>query len=188
MLGRTLTTTGPISGQVWTSTYDSGSGLPWQTTDPRGMKTTSYFDLAGRLINLTVADGSMTPVDRLWVYGAAGPLIAVRDGNGFYDEVELDSRLRPVKAYDRTGAVTRNEFDAANQLKLSIDPQGMKTSYTLNNRGWATQENVGGLISNFGYDAAGNNTSVASAFGTWTFDFNDASQLLKVTDPLTSCA
>jgi RHS repeat-associated protein len=175
---RLLSTTQPL-GRVWSYSYDQngnrtkavdaiGNSTPTPTTDG----TTTYtYDQWNRVAGITYSDG--TP-PATYAYDFNDNRTSMVDGTGTTTYV-YDSLNRPI-SITRPGSLgITYTYDAAGNLLARTPSGGTATTNTYDNDGRLSTATVLGLATTYGYDVAGNETSVAypSANGyleTRTFD------------------
>ena len=89
-----------------------------------------------------------------------------------YTYDDLDRRLTQV---DERGKTTTSEYFATGQLKSATSELGNKTSYGLDDDGRVTSM----------VEARGNAPGATAADYTWTYQYDEAGNRTRVTDPLT---
>ena len=147
------------------NTYDGNSRLT-KVTDPNGLITQFTYDYKGRM--LTKEIGSLTTT---YTYDAAGNLTKVTQPDGSF---------------------LSYTYDAAHRLTKITDKLGNYTTYTLDAMGNRTAVNVYNSSSTlvrthaYTYDAVNRlETDTGAASGeTTSYTYDDQSNLLTVTDPL----
>lgn len=84
------------------------------------------------------------------------------------------------------GHVTHiNSYNANGQPLTIVDPNGLTTTLTYDNRGRITARSVGGETTSYTYDAVGNLTSLTLPDGSGlTYTYDDAHRLTQVADSL----
>ncbi|MGK7874026.1 MAG: RHS repeat-associated core domain-containing protein [Xenococcaceae cyanobacterium] len=102
-------------------------------TDPLGRVTDYDYDVFGRLIQITLAQGTSSEAIQQFEYDAVGNQTAVIDENGNRTEYEYDELNRLVKTTFAVGtpdeAVERVEYDAVGNQIATIDANGNRTEY-----------------------------------------------------------
>jgi RHS repeat-associated protein len=196
-------TTGSQCGQLQTvtnakgyvttyNTYDK-NGRPLTITDPNGTVTTLSYDTRGRLTSrqigaetttlsywptgllkqVTLPDSSYM----LYSYDAAHRLTQISDGLGNAIDYTLDAmgNRTAESIYDVSSTLRRTHsrvFNGLNQLYKDVNAAG-----------------TAAVTTTFGYDANGNQTSVAAPLSRSTADTYDALNRLKqITDPASGVA
>jgi YD repeat-containing protein len=155
--GEVLTITAPDGG-VTSFTY-SDRGEKLSQTDAVGAVTTWSYDAAGRVVTMIEPLGNVAganPADYLWTYG-------------------YDNLGRQTTVADPTGRVTSRVDPVLGERKVTVTDQIGRTSVSNTSpEGWVSSSvDAKGHVTNFGYDATGNRTSMLQADGsltTWTFD------------------
>ena len=181
-LNRILTVTDPRASVVVYG-YDK-VGNRTSLTDPNGNITTFSFDADDRL----VAETDPYLKSRTYEYDAVDNLIASTDRNVRRREFTYDALDRRTtelwKATDGSDAYTATyTYDAASNLLNAGDAQSayaydydaLNRVVEVNNAGTA---NVPNMIFTYGYDKAGNRTSVADNFGVRADSSYDERDLL----------
>ncbi len=110
----------------------TNSGLMDTETDPLGRVMDYDYDQFGRLIQVTVAEGTSAEAIQRYEYDLAGNLTAVIDGNGNRSSYEYDKRNRLVKTTFADGEVQKIEYDSAGNQVATVDENGNRTQYTYN--------------------------------------------------------
>ncbi|WP_040655713.1 RHS repeat domain-containing protein [Rubidibacter lacunae] len=147
-------------------------------TDPKANTTTFTYDDFYRLIRETNQLG----LAREYKYDKVGNRTRATDRNGRVRTFEYDHRDRLTAEKWRTGRDGLRTFsynyDAAGQLKTAGD-RDSNYAYSYDSNGRLTKVDNSGtpdvpeVVLTYGYDSAGNRTSVSDNVGgveTWTFD------------------
>ena len=136
--GNLLSTTrvvGEIGGDddVTTSYTYTDAGLVDTMTDPLGRVTDYDYDIYGRLIQTTSAQGTEDEVVMRYEYDAAGNQTAIIDANGNRTEFEYDELNRLIKTTYAVGttdeAVETIEYDEAGNQIATVDGNGNRTEF-----------------------------------------------------------
>lgn len=149
--------------------YDARQRLTSRTT---GTETTSYiYDGVGQLTRVTMPDGSTLN----YIYDAAHRLTQIQDGIGnrvVYTLDNIGNRIKEEYA-DPANALTRTRsrvYDALNRLQRDIG-------------------GVAGQVTQFAYDANGNQTGTTDPLlRTTTQTYDALNRLLQVIDPVNGAA
>lgn len=174
--------------------YDA-VGNQVSVTTPRGYSTTSSYDAANRLISVAVPIDATTTATTSYGYDAAGNQTRLTDAEGHAtlstytpwnqqaDTIEPSTITYPSAA-DRTFTTS---YDAGG-LPIQESQPGVTINRTFDNLGRLTQEagSGSGITSasrSFGYDAAGNRTSLTHPAGTIGFTYDDRGLLTGQTGP-----
>jgi RHS repeat-associated protein len=152
------TTTTNARGHTSESTYHSGLGVPLETKDANGVRTTMSYDKFGRLRRTSYADGGFDRIGHLSIFGGQVTTTTSADGSetvrsrdqlgreivrrvlGFDGEWRrvfstynklglLESESRPSKSADPSPHKTTYEYDNRGRTTRVVDPDGMATSY-----------------------------------------------------------
>ncbi|WP_405525514.1 LamG domain-containing protein [Streptomyces canus] len=166
---------------VWT--YDS-QGNQTSVTSPGGRTTSYLYDQMGDLARITEPDGTTTHA----TYDAAGDELSATDGTGAQTQATYDFMGRQVtqstlERYPSTRTLTTNYSYAATtgnaygaHLASETSPGGVTSSYGYNRAGDVTSVTDGaGNTTRYTYDFKGNRQKTILADGTWTeTDYNAA--------------
>ncbi len=174
----------------WSYGYD-GVGRRVSQTDPLGRVTTWVYDALGRMTGETRPDGTTTTS---FDSALQDRRVTVTDQAGRTSVTVLSPERWLVSSTDPKGLVTWNTYDNAGNRLTTTGADGAVTSwvYDIENRVASTVDprgNIGGanpadFRTTYGYDIAGNRTSVTDPLGrvtTSTFDVADRTDI--VTDP-----
>jgi RHS repeat-associated protein len=189
--------TAPDSSTI-TTTYTVRGELA-SITDQLGHKTSYGYDDAGRLISKVMPRGNVSganPADYTWAYGydAANNRTSVTDPLGHATSYAYDAINRLTSITDPLTHATAYGYDADANLSAVTDALGDQTTYTYDDadrlfskvtpRGNVSGANPADYTWTYGYDAAGNRTSVSDPLGDQaTFSYDDASHLVVSVDP-----
>jgi YD repeat-containing protein len=148
---------GNTPARTITTTWDTTYRLPTQIVET-GRSTTFIYDAAGNLTQKTISAGSQ---NRTWSYTydtrglrltADGPRTDVTDVTTF----TYDNQGNLSSVTNALGQVTTIGPYDANGRPLSItDPNGLVTQLGYDPRGRLTTRNVGGELTRYDYDGAG---------------------------------
>ncbi|WP_343638233.1 LysM peptidoglycan-binding domain-containing protein [Roseateles sp.] len=145
-------------GLTLTTSYDyqdTDSGTAVLTTEADGRRTLQRFDLAGRLVSVTVDPSEQDP-----------------QGLALTTRYELDANGRTLKVIDPNGVVTRYEYDKLGRRVAEITDAGASAA-DLN------------LTRTYAYDAAGRLASSTDWAGARTlYAYDDANRLVYQIDPM----
>ena len=163
-------------------------GNPTSVTDENGPghTTTHEYDLNGRLIKSTFADGSFTKRKR----DGLGRIIESTDENGHTTTFEYDPACacsdRVTKVTDHLGRSTKATYDALGRRTSITDGEGNRTDITYNVRNQITDIHFADGTSTHGeFDSRGRRISTRDQTGATTlYGYDDVGQLTSVTDPL----
>jgi RHS repeat-associated protein len=157
---KNLTSVTQPDGAVWQFGYDASHRLT-SLTDPRSATTTSTYDSAHRVVSQSDALGRL----RTWTYGEHETVITEPNGSITH---EYFAGTEPTKIIHAEGTAQQTQrtiaYDAA-KAPISMTDERAKT--------WT-----------YGYDSAGNQTTVTDPLNHTTISaFNAARDLLSVTTP-----
>lgn len=171
--------TNPNGGKT-SYTYDS-MGYLASVTDPLGKATTYSYDGDERLTGVTAPDGGTTK----YGYDGAGNVTSRTDpdGNAWTYSYNADDEL--VKVADPLGNAKSYTYDGnRNQLTLTAASGAVTTTmYDADNRPLKITYSDGTPAVTYGYDAAGNLTSVADGTGTRALSYDPDGNLTGVKGP-----
>lgn len=176
----TTSVTDVSTGSVVRYRHDERGQL-LQTTDPTGASTAAQYDEAGN----PVASLSRRGVARREAFDAHGSLTSASLGGATVRFVH-DGLDRLVEAVDANGGVTRFTYDGESRLPSSVtDPTGGLDRFDVVAGQVRRSVDADGVEVIYGYDAAGNLTSVTNGAGaTDRFEYDAAGRLTSVTSPL----
>lgn len=200
--GNELTQT-DADGHTSTMTYDADDRL-LTTTTAGGSKSTDAYDADGNEVKYTDANGSSTTKK----YNALGLLASTTNPASKTTSYTYDNMGRPATvtqpdstvvtdSYDAAGELTgRSYSDSTHAVAYTYDADGNRTTMSdatgTTTYGYdaydelTSETNGAGARTGFGYDAAGNTTSVqypGATAPTVTRHYNTAEQLDSLTDP-----
>lgn len=154
--------------------------LPLKIVEPHRV-TDFLYDAKGNLLKKTVTAGSQV---RVWTYTYTplGQVLTI-DGprTDAADVVKNDYNADGTLASttNALGQVTRYTAYDANGRPLSmVDPNGLITQMSYDKRGRMLTRNVGGLVTTYAYDAAGQLTKTTQPDGSFTINTYDAAHRL----------
>ncbi|MFJ8444438.1 DUF6531 domain-containing protein [Kitasatospora griseola] len=166
--GNRTSITGP-TGAVAITGYNEVN-RPVSVTDPLGHKTTSTFNATGQV--LTVTDPAAATAS--YTYDALGRLATATDTLGKTTTFGYDASSNRTSRTTPLGHKTTWSFDTDERLATVVDA-----------RGNAAGANPATYTTTFGYDTAGNRTTVKDPLGNTTTTAYDAlNRPSAVTDPL----
>jgi len=196
--GRPLLTTHVIDGTTKQASYSAcgcaGSDIV-TLTDEVGRQQKIYSDVLGRIAKTEVLnwDGTVYST-RVLAYNARDQITSAKqyqgaDWSGIYQEVSDTydgyGRLQTRKAPIETSETSYTYY--ANDKPLTVtDARGATTTYGYNSRGLVTAVSYSGpdpvpAAISYGYDAAGNRTSMTDETGSVTYQYNQLSGLQSET-------
>ncbi len=184
---------GSAPAQVTNYTSYDNSGRLLSMTDPNGVVTTMDYDPRGRLESRTVASGTSEAATTTFEYDGVGNVTKITLPNNSYLSYTYDTAQRLTNIEDNLGnKITYTLDDLGNRTKEDV----FDTSSTLRR----TQSRVfdqlsrmtqhtGGAsqVSIFGYDGNGNQVSVLDPLSrSSTSSFDALNRLITSTDPALS--
>jgi len=209
-LGRSWTRTYDTAGRVVTANHYSHTGALLTTvsygydaagneitmTSAAGNTTTTTYDAANRLISINEPIAPGATITTTAGYDANGNMTRMTDGNGdttihtYTSWNTLASTIEPAttaqpNAADRTWTTT---YDAGGLSIGTTEPGGVTVSQTYDNLGRLTNESASGGDTSaaaraFGYDLAGQRTSLSTPTGNDTYTYDDRGLLLTANGP-----
>lgn len=178
----------------WHPTYH----LPTAVAEPKRITTYTY-DASGNLLTRreqattdeTGTLGLSAPgigTARLWkwAYNDAGQVVSSTDPLDAVTTHGYDAQGNLASVTNPAGHVTTfSQYDAHGRPGRIVDANGLVTELRYNPRGWLVSRNVGGEMTRFTYDGAGQLTGVTLPdSSTLTYAYDDAHRLVAVTDNL----
>ncbi|HMN13166.1 MAG TPA: CARDB domain-containing protein [Bellilinea sp.] len=196
--GRLVMTTYPDG----TTTQQQYNSIGWllSSIDQAGQTTTYTYDGVGRLLSVHDALGLITE----YGYDAAGNQQSITDANGHTTTFEYDSSGRRIRRTLPGGGSEFYDYDAAGNLISRTDFNGKTTSYVYDDMDRLTQKvpdpslgepatryfyTLTGLrsrmedtsgITTYGYDVRGRLISKTTPYGTLSYTYDLANNLLSV--------
>jgi RHS repeat-associated protein len=160
------------NGKTTRFTYDAFGNIV-SKTNALGRTTSYTYDGLGRVQTMTDARGVNS-----FSYDALGRLLSVTDHLNNVTTYEYDANGNRTSMLDGRGQLTEYEYDPANRLIKTINPDGATHSFTYNFRGQKVTESIAGPA------AANTFAMTAEQFiQTTTFVYDNAGQLVKVIHP-----
>ena len=186
------------NGQLMAKLYPDGTRADY-AYDARGNliaaenstgRITLEYDASDRLQRITYPDNRWLE----YTYNAAEQRASMTDQLGYRLDYEYDAVGRLQSVTNSAGIpLVLYEYDAAGRLARKTLGNGVYTTYTYDSAGQLlTLTNVkpdNSVLSFFKYtyDSRGRRISMATHYGTWTYEYDDLSQLthavLTSTDP-----
>jgi RHS repeat-associated protein len=155
--GNVITITNP-SG-ITNITYDAGDRVTL-IEYPNGRSLEYTYDTEGKRLSMENQDGEATH----YTYDAAGRLETVSDENGLLTTYTYDAVGRLETETNTNGTLTEYEYDTAGRL----------TDIT----NYDASSNVNSFFE-YTYDLVGRKTAVVTEDGSWSYDYDDAGQLIE---------
>ena len=196
--GNILSTTqviGAVGGDddIATQFTYTDQGLVDTITDPLGRVTDNDYDVFGRLISITFAQGTADEATQQFEYDVTGNQTASIGENGNRTEFEYDAlnRITQITEADPDGnspltsPTTLFEYDAAGNQISTTDAVGnfIQNEFDVLNRLTRTVDALGNETQ-LSYDAFGNLTSIVDPLGNETQNSYDARhRLIQTSDP-----
>ena len=170
-------------------TYDEAGRLV-TATDARGATSLEYDPLTDRLTRITYPEGRYLA----YQYNALGQRTRMVDQDGFTTNYHYDAAGRLSQLTDSSGTnVVTYTYDAAGRLVHEDKGNGTYTTYQYDALGQVldlTNHAPDGTPQSYfrySYDPLGRRVGMETHFGTWTYEYDDAGQLvhavLDSTDP-----
>ena len=154
------------------TTYTYNGNLLTSKTDALNNTTTYTYTSAGYLATETDPLGRITT----YAYDEHGRRISATEHSGNLTTYTYDDLGFLVDTTDPSGIVTHNEYDAARRLTR------VTRNYTPGRP--QNDENLYNLVTEYAYDARGNQTAVTDTLERTTlYEYDDAGRLVRITDP-----
>jgi RHS repeat-associated protein len=169
--------------------YD-GNGNRTTVTDPLGHTTTTGYDAANHAVIVTDPLNHTTTT----AYNADGLVASVADPTGAVVTSGYDGSGHLTDSTDALGKKTVFTYDKAGHRRTQTTPMGEtttttydddgRTATTVDPRGNADGATAADFTTSYGYDPAGNPTTVTDPLGhTTTTGYDAAGRQASVTDP-----
>jgi uncharacterized repeat protein (TIGR02543 family) len=169
-LNNLTSTTDPLGN---TTTYTYIGNLLTISTDALGAETTYTYTPEGYLESATDPLGRTTS----YTYDGHGQRLSMTDPNGHTWTYAYDAIGRMVHTTDPRGRVMFNEYNAAGQL--------LRTTQNYDPNRLQNDQNLYNLVTEYGYDARGNQVTVTDTLGRLTqYVYDDANRLIQTVDPI----
>ncbi|MFG3053820.1 fibronectin type III domain-containing protein [Kitasatospora sp. NPDC048239] len=160
-------------------------------TDPLGGVTRTAYDAVNRPVSVTDQLGHATATE----YDKAGQVVKVTDPTGAVVRSGYDPAGRLTGSTDPLGNVTTFGYDAAGHQQRRVSPLGAtltrgydadgRVVSSTSPRGNANGANPADFTTRYGYDPAGNQTSVTDPLGhATTVGYDALNRRITATDPL----
>lgn len=156
----------------WTTYEYDGTQLT-STLDPYSKETTYTYTPEGFLASVTDPLGHTTS----YTYDSHGQRLSMTDPAEKTWEYSYDDLGRLVNTTDPLGRVQHNEYDAAGRLIRATQ------NYDLNRP--QNDENQYNIVTEYEYDARGNQIAVTDTYGRTTqYVYDEAARLIQMIDPV----
>ncbi|HVA55609.1 MAG TPA: glycohydrolase toxin TNT-related protein [Gammaproteobacteria bacterium] len=159
---------------------------PTLITEPGRIRAYSY-DAAGRVLSKTVTD-TTSNVSRTtsYQYNNQGLLASVTDPRGNATSYSYDGQGNIVSITNALGQVTQiTQYDANGNPLTIIDPNGVETDLSYDERQRPISRTVAGATTRFKYDNSGNLIKVRLPTGAYqSYSYDAAHRLVEIEDNL----
>ncbi|MCP4124470.1 MAG: hypothetical protein GY751_22225, partial [Bacteroidetes bacterium] len=151
-------------------TYDGLKNVK-TVTDAGGNVTTNYYDLLGRLTDVSRPEGN----NEYYKYDKVGNVVLTGDGKGNETESEYDAYNRVKKIIDAANGETEIKYDRLGNQTRYIDAKDNATNYVYDELNRIISEtNARNEIHSFTYDSVGNIITHTDPMGTVaTYTYTD---------------
>ncbi|MCB0117703.1 MAG: carboxypeptidase regulatory-like domain-containing protein, partial [Anaerolineales bacterium] len=154
------------------TTYEYNGTLLTGTTNALNQATIYTYTSEGFVESITDALGNTTT----YSYDSFGQRTSMTDALGNTWTYIYDSLGRMTDATDPLGRVSHSEYDLAGRLIRSVRNYDPGKSQN--------EDNLWNIVTEYGYDLSGNQTSVTDTFGRVSqYQYDAAGQLVKIIDP-----
>ncbi|MEZ0107621.1 RHS repeat-associated protein [Catenulispora sp. EB89] len=190
----TVTPRGNVTGAnaaAYTTTFGyDANGNQTTVTDPTGAVSTTAYDVINRKVSVTDPLGAVTKTG----YDATGDVTSAIDALGHAATFTYDALGRQLTAVDRDGNRSSAAYDADGNHVSQTTAAGETTKWTfdadertvtsIDPRGTVTGGNPAAYTTTYGYDAAGNPTTVTDPLGgVHAAAFDGDNRQTSTTDP-----
>ena len=160
--------------------------LPSEIRESGGRGTTFAYDAKGNLLTKTIAANFVAAISWSYTWNAKAQVLTATDPLGHVTRYSYDAKGDLATLTDPLGHVTKfTLYDADGRLLSMTDPNGLTTTLTYNFRGEVTSRDVGGELTTYTYDRAGQLTKTTRPDGSFlTFTHDAAHRLTGVRDAL----
>ncbi|WP_246259702.1 RHS repeat-associated core domain-containing protein [Oxynema aestuarii] len=163
--------------------YDESGRLIWQE-DANNHRTNYEYDNLGRRTAVELPDTQRSTTE----YDAVGNTFSVTDFNGDTITYNYDAQNRLIEKRVGETPIASFTYTPTGQLETITDSRGV-TSYSYDELGRLLSRTdpdgpylTSGASIEYGYDSAGNRTSVTTPTGTIEYAFEEQNRLKTVTD------
>jgi len=164
--------TSVIDPMGYLTTYEYDGTLLTSTTNALGQETSYTYTSGGFLESVTDPLGNTTT----YTYDAYGQRTSMTDTLENTWTYAYDSLGRLIDTTDPLGRIQHNEYDIAGRLTRSIRNYDPNKSQN--------EDNLWNIVTEYEYDARGNQTSVIDTLGRETqYEYDAAGRLVKTIDP-----
>lgn len=161
-----------IDPMGYLTTYEYDGTLLTSTTNALGQETSYTYTSEGFLETVTDPLGNTTT----YTYDAYGQRTSMTDTLENTWTYTYDSLGRLIDTTDPLGRIQHNEYDIAGRLTRSIRNYDPNKSQN--------EDNLWNIVTEYEYDARGNQTSVIDTLGRETqYEYDAAGRLVKTIDP-----
>ncbi len=177
--GHLTSVTDPLT-HTTSYTYD-GDGNTATITDPDGNTTTSHYDLADDLTSVTRPDTTTLS----YTYDLDQHQTSSTNAAGNTTTYIYDPLGRVTSVTDPLGRLTSSAYDPDGNLVTVTSPDALVTTSTYNNANRLTAVSYSDGTTHaagYGYDPAGNRTSMTDATGSTAYTYDNDGRLTKVTN------
>ncbi len=165
------------AGNYTSYSYDTAGRLT-STSFPDGLVRQNYYDYTGRIIRQTEGAASLTN----W-YNNQGVLYAVSNSYGALRFSQYDIHDRATNSLDANAIAVSSVFDDLGRVTIRSYPDGGSEKFGYSTRGLVAYTNQLGLVTRYGYDAAGRKTAETNANNEVTlFSYKPSGDLFTLTD------
>ncbi len=162
--------------------YDS-LGRQVAKTDQAGKSTQFGYDTLGRLISVTDALGQITK----YSYDELGNRTSQTDANGHTTSFTYDQRGRRIQRTLPLGQKETYSYDVTGNLVSRTDFDGHTTTYSYDSMNRLLKKTpdpaIGGTPVAFAYNSLGLRVSMSDASGTTTYSYDNRNRLLAKVTP-----
>lgn len=177
------------NGHTTSATLDSHGNTATQTR-PDGATSVTTWDADGRVTSAASPRQAVAGKATTYHYDAAGNVADITDPTGHSEHQSYDDNGNPTSLTDRNGRTTTYAYNADDELTATTRPDGstIAQTWTAGSTGGpgggllATQSNSASAV-HYDYDPFGELISTSKPGGATTYGYDDAGNQTSITTP-----
>jgi RHS repeat-associated protein len=171
-------------GQTEVFQYDLIYSNLTRDTDKLGRVTAFGYDTNGNLTTMTRATGSLN-LTTTFSYDSFGETTSVSDTLGHLTTFHYDLNGNRASIADPLGETLSFQYDGIGRITSTVDPLGRTGSMSYNALYMIAVTDAAGAVTQFGYDANGNQTGLTDALqNRWSYVYDAKNRLASITDAI----